>query len=239
MRLKVPSTKKVIVIGDTHIGLEKSEELRPFLETLDSNTIVVLLGDILDLLSPMSNYEVLKKYLETIRGLRCKIVYLYGNHDLLVAREWKMTKVHDIELEYRGRKYFLMHGYELEVTAELEMPIALYEKAMLLGSTLKGRIAKLAWMLWILYKTFSVRKTLSFSRLLSRKKLFRKAIELAEDRESRYHILGVPRDSYLIIGHLHIPYIGKYSACTGAWEKEKCTYLELTRRGPELKRWRP
>jgi UDP-2,3-diacylglucosamine pyrophosphatase LpxH len=126
----------IIVVSDVHLGYKNSnvKDFDRFLEKCKDIHIdhLVLLGDILDLWRK-NNADIVKD--EVNAGILLKLAnlntghihYVIGNHDHYMLKLYEryehnfpFTVSRSLRLEDNGKKFYFIHGYELEVIANLE-----------------------------------------------------------------------------------------------------------------------
>jgi len=112
-----------LFIADAHFNSSNRNELVEFLRLVDSGKIaasqLVLLGDMFDLLMPLSHYTVLVnnepiKLLNSISE-KMEVVYFEGNHDFfidVVLRDAVVFRFEDqpVLFDINGKTALIMHG---------------------------------------------------------------------------------------------------------------------------------
>lgn len=132
----------IIAISDTHLiygsGKEgsNSSELESFLQSdfckkLGDEDHLVLLGDIFEFWRRANVKTVLdsNKILAEIKKLqknKVQIHYIQGNHDYSILKLFQRSKKYPFEVtpdwrhQIKGKKYYFVHGYQLDVFANYE-----------------------------------------------------------------------------------------------------------------------
>lgn len=213
---------------------------------------MVLLGDILDfwrrnnVTVAMENEPIFK----TLRSLKAKIHYIVGNHDYsLVTLRLPENQFFDvrktIRLEDEGVPYNFIHGYQLEALAVFE-PLTIEEYESLCISLCQRTGDFIGDILSVLWDTLH----LSFKKGDKRQRTIRSITEVPESRRDMHKVeqlarssvrdlfLGLSRDSRLVFGHTHRPFVEDSVANTGSWvadAKMQNTYLEIEGGKMELK----
>jgi UDP-2,3-diacylglucosamine pyrophosphatase LpxH len=253
----------IVAVSDVHLGYEKSngKDFSRFLEKCDSAGIdhLVLLGDVLDFWR-RNNAEVVTekenaKILDKIARLNVKnIHYIVGNHDYYLLRlneryagNYPFIISKSLRLEDGGRKFYFIHGYELEVLANLEpLSIENYEKFSENMCFAENVIGGLASFLWGFVEKecmqAQIRKMRKSPHLREKiDKIYNIAIS-----QARYMLIGMKPDEGLVYGHTHRPFInkGRTVANTGSWvdevnelskEKSQNKYVKISNGLMELK----
>jgi len=135
---------KTIVVSDLHLGYDMCNKAAflKFLEDvctkLSDHDQLILIGDILDFWRANSVTVLLDNAVsavfEKLRKLRAHVIYVVGNHDYTILnvgyRERKpFTVKKSHRFEDNGVNFFLTHGYEFEVLANLApLTVEDYEK---------------------------------------------------------------------------------------------------------------
>lgn len=230
----------ITVVSDIHIGFDRcnKEDFLRFLDTCNTADIdhLVLLGDILDFWR-RNNAQVVvekenEKILAKLSNLNVKnIYYVVGNHDYYLLRlneryagNYPFSISKSLRLEDGGRKFYFIHGYELEVLANLEpLSIESYEKfseKMCFTEDVLGWFASHLWDLpekrGGVWKQTGIMKKPPYER-----KDIDKVYNLAVSKAA-YMLLGMKRDENLVFGHTHRPFINKEGTVvnTGSWVDE-------------------
>ncbi len=249
----------IIVVSDVHLGCKVSnrESFLRFLEKCDTPAIdhLVLLGDILDFWRRNNSCVIMENeaILEKLASLHAKNVhYVVGNHDYLIMRISKRYEDHyplqvtrSLRLEDGGNPFYFIHGYELDVLANMEpLSIESYEKfceRMCFSEDILGTYVSNLWTIienrrgsWWRLKTIGDQPASSTS--------IEKINNLARSK-SKYLLLGMHPGERLVFGHTHMPFISEDGmvANTGCWmcdpEKPNVqnTYLKIENGTMELK----
>ncbi len=248
----------IVVVSDVHLGYEKCNK-SDFLRFLDTNISkgvdhLVILGDLLDFWRfnnariVVENADVLSK----IVRLNVKnIHYVIGNHDYYMlklneryAGNYPFTISRSLRLEDGGNKFYFIHGYELEVLANLEpMSIEEYEKFSEMMCFTEDVIGWFASHVWdIVEGAESIAKHLkNMKKSPHDRKDIDKVYRLAVS-EAAYVLLGMKPDEKLVFGHTHRPFITKKRnvANTGSWLSElkkeyQNSYVEISNGDMKLK----
>ena len=109
-----------LIVSDLHLGSAYSKESRLYslIESTECDELV-LAGDVIDFIKIPTFTKKTAALLSLIKGLRCKVVYVIGNHDY-VLRDFVGMTVDGIEFveqynfEYADRKYRIEHGDKYE-----------------------------------------------------------------------------------------------------------------------------
>lgn len=250
----------IIAVSDVHLGYEKcnKEDFLRFIEMcglcLSKEDYLVLVGDILDFWRRnnaalvIENEEILSK----LGRLKARVHYVAGNHDYHMlklneryASNYPFTISKSLRLENGGNKFYFIHGYELEVLANLEpLSIEMYEEFSEKMCFAEDTIGWFASHLWDVIKSgpsIRTRATIAIKRSLNKRKSNDKIYNLATS-PAAYVLLGMKPDERLVFGHTHIPFINIEGtvANTGSWvndgrSKEQNTYVEISDGKMELK----
>ncbi len=248
----------IIAVSDVHLGYDKSnkEDFLRFLDTCCSADVdhLVLLGDILDFWRCNDARIVIDnaKILAKIVSLNVKnIHYIAGNHDYYLlklneryAGNYPFTVSKFLRLDYEGGKFYFIHGYELEVLANLEpLSIESYEEFSEKMCFAGDSIGWLASDLWRLLEGAESTggKINSMKKVPHQRKDINKVYSLAVS-EAAYMLLGMKPDEKLIFGHTHRPFITKKGNVvnTGSWVDElsknvQNSYVEISKGIMKLK----
>ncbi|RZN38387.1 MAG: hypothetical protein EFT35_04875 [Methanophagales archaeon ANME-1-THS] len=250
----------IIAVSDVHLGYEKSnrEDFIRFLDTCNSADIhdLVLLGDILDFWrrnnAKVVTDEIHAEIVDKLGNLDVKhIHYVVGNHDYYLLRlsdryegNYPFTVSKFLRLEDRGSKFYFIHGYELEVLANLEpLSIETYEH---FSEKMCFTKDVLGWFLSHLWELLERRGGIWRQTSMMKKpphertdidKIYNLAIS-----KGRYLLLGMKPNEKLVYGHTHRPFINKERtvANTGSWvaelsKKSQNWYLMIADGQMELK----
>lgn len=249
----------IIAVSDVHLGCKTSnrESFLRFLEKCDTPEIdhLVLLGDILDFWRRNNSCVTMENevILEKLASLKAKNVhYVIGNHDYLIMRISKRYEDHypmhvsrSLRLEDGGVPFYFIHGYELDVLANLEpLSIESYEKfceRMCFSEDVLGTYVSNLWTLFEnRHGSWWKLKTIGDEPVNS--KSVEKINRLACSR-SKYVLLGMHPGERLVFGHTHMPFISDDNmvANTGCWMCDPVnsnlqnTYLKIDNGKMELK----
>jgi UDP-2,3-diacylglucosamine pyrophosphatase LpxH len=264
----------IIVVSDVH-GAERADDPQvkcddcnflEFLNYIESSHLkdggdLVLLGDIIDLWrrdfvkALMESEPVISKLTEMSNKVR--LHYVAGNHDFHMLRmcellpdkfPFQVTK--DLRLEEGGKKYFFIHGYQLEVLANpYYKSISAYEtfaEGLCLAGDDTGNAADKLW------ETIEASKSAldGLKRLptdikgalasmmnspdnrLSGIHKAHSMVDLVAISRARAIYLGMGREEILVFGHTHDPFYEPENgvANTGSWKRRPCrdyAYLEI------------
>jgi len=117
-----------------------------------------------------------------------------------------------LRLEDHGKKFYFMHGYELEVLSTPDpFTIDIYEKfsqKMCFTENIIGGIAGFLWDFLQISRRSVDRVTEEMNKTPQNRKKICKVYELAVSQR-RYPIVGLEPDEKLIFGHIHRPFINK------------------------------
>ena len=220
-----------IFISDTHFGLAESqvELLHDFLKTYDSEYLY-LVGDIIDFWKLSNGGKWEQKHNNIVRKIlsmakhKTKVIYVPGNHDEVVRQYVGsdfgniQIKKHDIHTCADGKKYYVMHGDEVDlVVGKMRFLAVLGSEAYDLSITLSHWLNKLRGTFGLPYWSLS-------SYL---KRHVKEAVNyIGNFEESVSKIAKENKVDGVICGHIHNPIIIKqkdimYVNC-GDWV-ESCT----------------
>ena len=267
----------IIVVSDVHMA-ERADDpqvktddgkFKEFLDYIISNQLkdggdLVLLGDIFDLWrrdfvkALIESEPVIAKLTEMKLSGKIKIHYLAGNHDYHMLQMSELLKdkfpfqvTKDLRLEESGKKFFFIHGYQLEVLANpYYKSMSAYEtfsEGLCLAGDDTGNAADKLW------ETFEASKSAleDLKRLptdirgaltsmmnppanrLSGSHQAHSMVELTAISEARDVYLGMDREEVLVFGHTHDPFYEPENGVvnTGSWKKRPCrdyAYLEIS-----------
>lgn len=158
---------RTVVVSDVHLGYTDSDK-SAFTQFLDSLLAgkpdkLVLLGDIFDFWR-RSDVDVLMENQDIIEKLlQLPLIYVYGNHDysmLKLSHRFPQSPgievVPHITLNNQHSRFFLYHGYDLEVFTSMEtVGLEAYEafsEAMCHAGDLGGTVASWIWVIVELVK---------------------------------------------------------------------------------------
>lgn len=228
----------ITVVSDIHFGFDRCNKgtFERFLDTYNFADVdhLVLLGDVLDFwrrnnaLVVRENEEILDKLSNLNAG---SIHYVVGNHDYYLLRlndryagNYPFTVSKFLRLEDGGKKFYFIHGYELEVLANLEpLSIESYEKfceKMCFTEDVLGWWASHLWD--IIEKRGSVWAQIGMMKKApNERKDIDKVYNLAVSKAA-YILLGMKQNEAFVYGHTHRPFINKEGtvANTGSWVDE-------------------
>ncbi len=250
----------IIAVSDVHLGYEKcnKEDFLRFMEicnlSLSQTDHLVLVGDILDFWRRNNAALVIENedILSEIGILKAKVHDVVGNHDYYMlnlneryAGNYPFTVSKSLRLEDGGNKFYFIHGYELEVLANLEpLSIEMYEEFSEKMCFAEDTIGWFASHLWDLIgggPSIRTRTTIAIKRSLNKRKNVDKIYNLATS-PAAYVLLGMKPYERLVFGHTHIPFINEKGtvANTGSWvsdgrSKEQNTYVKILNGKMELK----
>lgn len=239
----------ILAVSDVHLGYgaSNSRAFKEFLssrcKSLGKNDVLVLLGDIFDFWRRNNVAVALENenVFSMLENLDATIHYVVGNHDYTlvdlkaVDRPFDVSK--DLRLENGGKTFNFIHGYQLEVLANLEpLTIKEYEELCislcLRTGDFFGDILSILWdMLHLSFKKGDRRKNAihSISDVPESRKNMDKVRQLATSRVKDL-FLGLGKDEILVFGHIHRPFIDGRTANTGCWVSDAATqntYLEI------------
>jgi len=126
--------EEAVIVSDVHLGLKyrrrfmaKFREFEAFLKHLAARrpTLLVLLGDVFELWSAKASEIFAAAYapLRALAKLDCKVLYVVGNHDGIIAhlsrrglfqRDNLLVVPEYAVLECRGKRGLLFHGHQLD-----------------------------------------------------------------------------------------------------------------------------
>ncbi len=233
----------ILAVSDIHLGYSRSNK-QEFIKFLDEvvgrmgkSDRLVLLGDIFDFWRRKNISVVLENedVLQRIEDSSAELYYIPGNHDLTFAKPDLFGKLpiriqRNLTLEDAGRSFNFIHGYQLEVLANLE-PLTVEEYEELCISICQRTGDFFGDLLSILWDTFQ----LSFKRGDRRKDMISSIGETPESRKDMHMVdrlarsrashmfLGLRKGDTLIFGHTHRPFLDEYVANTGSWVSDSTT----------------
>jgi UDP-2,3-diacylglucosamine pyrophosphatase LpxH len=239
----------ILAVSDVHLGYNASNSgaFRDFLnsrcKSLGRNDTLVLLGDIFDFWRRNNVAVALENesLFSILESLQTTIHYIIGNHDYTlvdlkaVDKPFEVSK--ELRLENGGKTFNFIHGYQLEVLANLEpLTIKEYEELCvslcLRTGDFFGDVLSIMWdMLHLSFKKGDRRKNAihSISDIPESRKNMDRVRELSVSRVKDL-FLGLGKDETLVFGHIHRPFILERTANTGCWvsdaEKQN-TYVEI------------
>jgi UDP-2,3-diacylglucosamine pyrophosphatase LpxH len=203
----------------------------------------VLLGDIFDFWR-RNNVEVAlenESLFSILESLEATIHYIIGNHDYTLVDLKAVDKPFDVskelKLENGGKIFSFIHGYQLEVLANLEpLTIREYEdlcvSLCLRTGDFFGDVLSIMWdMLHLSFKKGDRRKNAinSISDVPESRKNMDRVRQFSVSRVKDL-FLGLGKEETLVFGHTHRPFIHERTANTGCWvsdaEKQN-TYIEI------------
>lgn len=250
----------IIAVSDAHLGYEKcnKEDFLRFIEmcdlSLSETDHLVLAGDILDFWRRnntalvMENEEILSK----LGSLKTKVHYVAGNHDYYILRlneryagNYPFTISRSLRLEDGGNKFYFIHGYELEVMANLEpLSVEAYEEFSEKMCFAEDNFGWFAGHLWDLIENRGgiFMRAREIKKVPSKRKNIDKTYNLATS-PAAYVLLGMKPEERLVFGHTHRPFINKNGtvANAGSWvdeglsKKFQNTYVKISGGKMELK----
>ena len=260
----------IIVVSDVHLAEKDDEQTKnddaKFLDFLDyisthqlaNGGELVLLGDIIDLWrrdfvkAMMESEPVIIRLMEMKD--KVKIHYLAGNHDFhmlnmgnILKENYPFDVVRELHLTDGGKKFFFIHGYQLEVLANpYYKSMSAYEtfaEGLCLAGDDTGNAAD---KLWASYEKSqaaleglkrlpeNIKGALDsmFKTPESRLKNARPLVDEIAISRARSFYLGMDKDETLVFGHTHMPFPQVINGAinTGSWNKKPCTeykYLEI------------
>lgn len=261
----------IVVVSDVHLAERKDDpqvkeddaEFLKFLDYISGNQLknggeLVLLGDIIDLWrrdfvkAMIESESAIKKLMEM--KSKANIHYLAGNHDFhmlnlgsIYKDRFPFTVSKELRLLDGEKKFFFIHGYQLEVLANpYYKSMSAYEafsEGLCLAGDETGNAADKLW------ETFLASKSAldGLKRLPSdikgaidsmfnspevRMKSVRSEVDKIAMSSARSLYLGTGMDETLVFGHTHEPFEKVESGAinTGSWKKSPCThyaYIEI------------
>ncbi|WP_424357629.1 metallophosphoesterase [Methanocella sp. MCL-LM] len=229
----------IVVVSDVHLGCQYSnkQEFMQFLDMCDTPDIdhIIFLGDILDFWRRNNAQVVVENsdVLEKIGHLKAKNVhYVVGNHDyyiLRLSRRYSNDYFHfpvskSLRLTDGDSRFYFIHGYELEVMANLEpLSIENYEAfcdRMCFSEDVLGEYASNLWN-WFENRKGSWWKMKVIKGGPHVKEEVNRIRELAMAK-GKYMLLGMHPGEKLVFGHTHEPFVSDDGmvANTGSWFNE-------------------
>ncbi len=212
----------------------------------------MLLGDIFDVWR-LSRADVLIRNDDVFRKLSSlhakNIHYVVGNHDFLLLKlysehmaDYPFVVTKSLRLESGGKKFFFIHGYELEV-ATGPMTMEHYEKFaehMCFNSNIVDKIASILWDFIGNLGNTRMRIEMAISPPHLRR-IIQRVHNLAISKSVSL-LIGMQPDEILVFGHTHKPFIVEDKAAnTGSWVNEardrsvQNSYLKIVDGKMELK----
>ncbi|MBN1235889.1 MAG: UDP-2,3-diacylglucosamine diphosphatase [Methanotrichaceae archaeon] len=261
----------IIVVSDVHLSERTDRQTQKddakfleFLEYISSNQLkeggeLVLLGDIIDLWrrdfikAMMDSEPVISKLMDMKNKIN--IHYLAGNHDFhmlnmgsILRDNYPFQVTKELRLVEGGKKFFFIHGYQLEVLANPYCKsISAYEafsEGLCLSGDETGNAADKLWETYEASKsTFECLKRMPtdvkgaldsmFNPPAQRLVRARSLVDEIAISNARYLYLGMDKDETLIFGHTHEPFsqVENGAINTGSWNKKPCTeykYVEIS-----------
>lgn len=261
----------IIVVSDVHLAERDDQKTKKddakFLDFLDhiskdqlkDGGELVLLGDIVDLWrrdfvkAMMESEPVISKLMEM--KSKIKIHYLAGNHDFhmlnmgtLLKDNYPFRVTKELRLAEGGKKFFFIHGYQLEVLANpYYKSMSAYEafsEGLCLAGDETGNAADKLWQTYEASKsTLEGLKRLPtdikgaldsmFNPPEQRMIRARSLVDQIAISNARTLYLGMEKDETLVFGHTHEPFqtVQNGAINTGSWKKSPCqdyTYLEIS-----------
>jgi len=263
----------ILVVSDVHLAekaddpqtREDDAEFLEFLDYIASDLLknggeLVLLGDIIDLWrrdfvkAMLESEPVISKLME-MRS-KINIHYLVGNHDYHMLRlgdifkenGYPISVTKELRLQDGGKKYFFIHGYQLEVLANpYYKSMSAYEtfsEGLCLAGDDTGNAADKLW------ATFQASKSAldglkrlpsdikgAIDSMINRPSIRMERVYGDVDRiamsNARVLYLGMEKDETLVFGHTHEPFLEVENGAinTGSWKKSPCQdykYLEIS-----------
>jgi len=261
----------IIVVSDVHLAERDDQQTKvddakflQFLEYISTNQLknggdLVLLGDIIDLWrrdfvkAMMESEPVISKLMEM--KSKIKIHYLAGNHDFhmlnmggLFKDNYPFQVTKELRLEESGKKFFFIHGYQIEVLANpYYKSMSAYEafsEGLCMAGDDTGNAADKLWETYQVSKSaldglkrlpFNIKGALDsmFNPPDKRMENVISEVDKIALSSARALYLGMDKDETLIFGHTHEPFpaVKNGAINTGSWNKSPCTnytYLEIS-----------
>lgn len=240
----------IIVVSDVHLGYghANGELFTRFLDdvgkSLGQQDDFVLLGDIFDFWRRNNVAVVLENEgtVNRLEDLAANVHYVPGNHDFTFAKlatsgagAFNVQKT--LTLQDGGNRFSFMHGYQLEVLANLE-PLTIEEYEQLCVSLCQRTgdfIGDLLSFLWdnihLSFKRGDKRRGMvqSIGAIPEKRRDMHKIDSLARSRV-RDLFLGLGKGNKFVYGHTHRPFLEGSVANTGCWVSdadEQNTYLRI------------
>ncbi len=225
----------IIAVSDVHLGYNKSnkDDFISFLDKCDTQEIehLVLLGDIFDVWR-LSRADVFIKNDDVFRKLNSlhvkNIHYVVGNHDFLLLKQYiEHTAVYpfvvtrSLRLESGGKKFFFVHGYDLEV-ATGSMTVENYEKFAMHMCFNTNLVDKVAIILWdIIGNLSNIRTRIQMAISPPHKRGIINLVHELSVSSAVSLLIGMQLDEILVFGHTHKPFLfDDKVANTGSWVNE-------------------
>jgi UDP-2,3-diacylglucosamine pyrophosphatase LpxH len=263
---------KIVAVSDLHLGYERSnaDDFGRFIDSeltkLNKNDHLVLLGDIFEfwrrqnVIATLENEVILNKLYKLNKATN--IHYIIGNHDYSILKLYnrfgsnfplvvtKALRLSDDTTGDSSKKYYFIHGYELEVLARLE-PLTLEEYELISNQLcertedLFGTILSNLWdklKLSFRLSDENVSTIRSITKPPEQREGIDKVTILATAQSTRRIFLGVGEDEILVFGHTHKPFVDNKNKVvnSGSWvnnAQEYNTYIEIEAGQLEKKRW--
>ena len=262
----------IIVVSDVHLAERDDQKTKKddakflqFLNYISDNQLanggeLVLLGDIIDLWrrdfikAMMESEPVISKLMEMKNKI--KIHYLAGNHDyhmlnmcnILKDNYYPFQVIKELHLTESGKKFFFLHGYQLEVLANpYYKSMSAYEtfsEGLCLAGDDTGNAADALWESYERTKSAldglkrlpeNIKGAIDsmFNPPDRRMKNARPLVDEIAISRARALYLGMEKDETLVYGHTHDPFpqvIVNGAINTGSWNKKPCSeykYVEI------------
>lgn len=260
----------IIVVSDVHLAERDDEQTKEddakfleFLNYISTNQLqkggeLVLLGDIIDLWrrdfirAMMESEPIISKLMEMKE--KVKIHYLAGNHDFHMLRmseilgdNYPFQVTRELRLTESGKKFFFIHGYQIEVLANpYYKSMSAYEtfaEGLCLAGDETGNAADKLWESYENSKAAldglkrlpaNIKGAIDsmFKPPKQRTVSVRSLVDNIAISSARAFYLGVGKDETLVFGHTHEPFpaVTNGAINTGSWKKSPCTeykYMEI------------
>jgi UDP-2,3-diacylglucosamine pyrophosphatase LpxH len=263
----------IVVVSDVHLAQRADDpqtkkddaEFLKFLDYVATDLLknggeLVLLGDIIDLWqrdfikAMLESEPVISKLMEM--KSKINIRYVVGNHDYHMLRLGSIFKkdrypipvTKELRLDEGGKKYFFIHGYQLEVLANpYYKSMSAYEtfsEGLCLAGDDTGNAAEKLWAIFQASKSAldglkrlpgDIKGALDsmINQPGSRMQRVYGDVERIAMSSARVLYLGMEKDETLIFGHTHQPFpeVQNGAINTGSWKKSPCQdyrYLEIS-----------
>lgn len=269
---KLKNIIMIIVVSDAHLAERDDPKTKKddakflqFLNSISDKQLanggeLVLLGDIIDLWrrdfvkAMMESEPVISKLMEMKD--RIKIHYIVGNHDFHMLNMCNILKdsyypfnvTKELHLTESGKKFFFIHGYQLEVLANpYYKSISAYEtfsEGLCLAGDDTGNAADALWESYERSKAAldglkrlpeNIKGAIDsmFNPPDRRMKNARPLVDEIAISSARALYLGMEKDETLVYGHTHDPFpqvMLNGAINTGSWNKKPCAeykYVEI------------
>ena len=230
----------IICVSDVHLGYTGREDI--FYQFLDEVVAelnpwdyFIMCGDIIEFWR-RRNIDVLREantLFEKLSKLKCRIVYIYGNHDVMM-RELRAGRA-DVWSDFMIDKYHFTHGHVVEALL-MELSPSEYEAIAMDLCKMEDVLGALANAMYTL--ATKVKETIEeILEPAERRPKLTEVDRLAREPAVKA-MLGADVNEWLIFGHTHRAYVDENSktANCGNWIEDS-TYITIEDGKVHLKRF--